>query len=225
MWDAKQLTAEFSPDDVRIEDTDACNDRMRRERARANEALAPVSSDSTVCTSASHLCIMCGAAAAPAAGGPWYSAHTVREDDKSSAVTTKHTTTKVTVDTIPAPGGRATTTTETTTITDTTTTITKYITTTTVTTRTVDSVYPLGLVPALHTLYDRCTRACGSLVVCSTCGLAVCVLCIVTHFPFEVHCDLIPITRATSPYHWLCPRCDEPPPLGTPLSPPPENEK
>ena len=223
MWDAKHLTAEFSPDDVCIEDTTACNDRMRRERIRANEAFAPVSSDSSdsmVCTSASHLCIICGAAAAAAAaaaGGPWHSAHTVREDDKASAVTT--TTTKVTVDTIPAPGGRVVTTTESTTLTETTTIITKNITTTTVTTTTVETVYPRGLPQALHALYDRCTRACGSLVVCSACGLAVCVPCIVAHFPFEAHCDLIPITRATSPYRWQCPRCDEPPPLGTPLPP------
>jgi hypothetical protein len=226
MWDAKQLTAEFSTDDVCIEDTTACNDRMRRERTLANKAFEPVSSDSSdsmvssdPMVGASPLCIICGAAGAAgaAADEPSHSACTVREADKSSTVTTKHTTTTVAVDT-PAHGGRTITTTETTKLTETTTTITKYITTTTKTTRTVVPVYPRGLVPALHALYDQCTRACaGALVVCSTCHLAVCVPCIVTHFPFEAHCDLIPLTRATSPYQWQCPRCDEHPQLGTPL--------
>ena len=212
MWDARHLSADFSPDDIHIEHTDACNHRIRRERLLASTALAPGSTTAHA-TATDHQCIICGAVAA-ATEGPWHSAHTVREADTS--VTTRHTTT--TVDTIPAPG--ATTTTETTTLTETTTTITKHITTTTRTTRTVHSGYPRGLPLALHALYDQCSRACGTLVVCSTCRLTVCVPCFVAHFPFDAHCDLIPISRA-SPCLWQCPRCDAPvPPLGTPLSPP-----
>jgi hypothetical protein len=148
MWDARHLTADFSPDDIHIEDTDACNDRMRRERLLATTALASTQpSDPTVC-------IICG-------------------PPPTSTEPAEPTT-----------------------------------------------VYPRGLPLALHALYDQCSRACGTLVVCSTCRLAVCVPCFVAHFPFDAHCDLIPISRA-SPCHWQCPRCDAPvPPLGSPLSPP-----
>ena len=227
MWDARHLTGHFPLHDACIEHTDASNDRLRLHHARASAAFAPVSGDPTtglsVDPAAAPLCAICSGAAVASvtSEGPWHSARTVTKEDTSSAVSTDRSSTTLSVDS-PAPGSTVTTTTVTDTLTETTTTTTISTTTTitTKTTKTTRSVYPRGLRPDLHALYDACARACPTgLAVCSTCRLALCVPCFVAHFPFDAHCDLVPISRAAH-YHWQCPRCDHIPPLGSPLSPP-----
>ena len=223
MWDARHLTEDFPPHDVCIEHTDASNDRIRRHHARASAAFAPLSRDPTTALSvdpaAAPLCIICSAPAGAYSEGPWYSARTVTDEDTSSAVSTDRSSTTLSVD---SPRSTTTTTTDTLTETTTTTTISTTTTTTTKTTRTARSAYPRGLRPDLHALYDACARACPTgLAVCSTptCRLALCIPCFVAHFPFDAHCDLLPISRAAHS-HWQCPRCDHTPTLGAPLSPP-----
>ena len=224
MWDAKHLTDHFPPHDVSIEHTDACNDRLRLHHARASAAFAPLSPDPTTALSvdpaATPLCAICSAPAVAYSDGPWFSAHTVTAEDTSSSVSTDRSSTTLSVD---SPRSTTTTTTDTLTETTTTTTISTTTTTTTKTTkttRTARSAYPRGLRPDLHALYDACARACpAGLAGCSTptCRLALCIPCFVAHFPFDAHCDLLPISRAAHS-HWQCPRCDHiPPPRRAPL--------
>ncbi len=220
MWDAKRLTGEFRAEDVWLEGTDACNERMERERERANEALAAGSRrDSrrdarrgTRGVVGTEGCVVCGAAQQEQEQEQQqqeeqHGAGTEREADERSVVKTTRTTSKVGVET--GGGWRVETTTESTTVTETTTVVTKYVTTTTRTTRVVVPVYPRGLVPGLQGLYGRCRRALGgrSHVVCGTCGVAVCVGCMVRHFPFEAQCEVIPRARERG-YRWECAGCE-----------------
>ena len=56
MWDARHLSADFSPHDIHIEHTDACNHRIRRHHALASTAFRVASTQ----TSDPTVCIICG---------------------------------------------------------------------------------------------------------------------------------------------------------------------